>query len=115
MGLQLPAPGWGLQENSRRASEPIALAAGQELVIACEILIDPDEPDSLSVVERWYERGFPAPLPYPRGSAEDEVRFSLEAYFPARLWNPSGATVSDLIVGFQPSVERRGSPLGLRS
>ncbi len=107
MGLQLPAPGWGVQENSRRASEPIALAAGQELVIACEILIDPDEPDSLSVVERWYERGFPAPLPYPRGSAEDEVRFSLEAYFPEyELWNPEWSNwYSDLIVGFRPSVE----------
>lgn len=107
MGLELPAPGWGVPENSRRAQEPIPLAAGQELVIACELLIDPEAPDSLSLVERWYDGAFPPPLPYPRGSAEDEIRFSMEAYFPEyELWNPEWRKwYSDLIVGFQPTAD----------
>ena len=86
MGLQLPAPGWGVQENSRRASEPIALAAGR----ARHRLRDTHRPRQarlLSVVERWYERGFG---PCPTLAAQPRMR-SASAWgvsSQSKLWNP---------------------------
>ena len=107
-GLMLPGVDKGLGENSRSAEKPLRLRAGQELVIAAELLGVTGAADSLVALDRWYARyGVPQPLPFPRGSAKAEIAFSLKAYARDKaLWNPKwGKWYSDIIVGFRPTLE----------
>ncbi|NPV47312.1 MAG: hypothetical protein HPY69_10155 [Armatimonadetes bacterium] len=106
MGLFLPGVDRGVPENSRRAAQPLALRAGQRLVLRQQFLAAANAPDSLVTLDRWYaEHGYPEPLPFPRGDLQAEIAFSLQGYFKDRaLWNPEwNRWYSDLIVGFHPT------------
>lgn len=106
MGLFLPGVDRGVPENSRRATQSLALRAGQRLVLRQQFLAATNAADSLVALDRWFaEYGYPEPLPYPRGDLQAEIAFSLQGYFKDRaLWNPEWKRwYSDLIVGFHPT------------
>ncbi len=88
MGLFVPSvPEW-VTENDREASTPYALKAGQALSLKMQILAEKDAADALAAMDRWFELyGVIEPRPYPRSSAEAEIKFSMQAYFQS-LWIP---------------------------
>jgi hypothetical protein len=88
MGLLLPSiPDW-VEPNAREASTPYELAAGTELSLRAQIVLDATAQDSLSAVDRWMRLyGVPEPREYPRGTLPEEVQFSMSAYLDS-LWEP---------------------------
>ncbi len=108
MGLMLPGVDRGLGENRRTAATPLEVGAGQALVIEARLVALAGATDALAVLDRWFDLyGVPEPLPFPRGSARAEIKFSLGAYAKDKaLWNPKwGKWYSDIIVGFRPTIE----------
>ncbi|MCC7492902.1 MAG: hypothetical protein IT204_11160 [Fimbriimonadaceae bacterium] len=104
VGLQLPAPGAALRENTRRAHTPLTIAPLTPLTIRALLTAVAQAPDALALLDRWYQRyGVPTPQPLPRGSWPAEIAFSLQAYRTDRaLWNAEWKRwYSDLIVGFR--------------
>ena len=104
VGLMLPGVDKGLPENARVAEEPLD-CAGDPLFIEGTLVASTGATDSLVPLDRWYTRhGFPEPLPFPRGTAVDEIAFSMKAYAKDKaLWNPEwNKWYSDIIVGFRP-------------
>ncbi|MCS7254384.1 MAG: hypothetical protein RMK18_08305 [Armatimonadota bacterium] len=88
MGLFLPSvPRW-VQENRREASQPYEWDGKTPLRLEAELLIDGQATDALTAIDVWLKRrGIPEPLPYPRGSLEAEVTFSMRGYLEG-LWIP---------------------------
>lgn len=88
MGLFLPSvPQW-VPENRREASRPYEWEGKAPLRLEAEILADGQAADALTALDVWLaRRGVPEPLPYPRGSREAEVTFSMRGYLEG-LWIP---------------------------
>ncbi len=90
MGLFVPSVGeqdepW-VAMNERIASVPYELPAGRELGLEFVIHADPDARDALSAMEEWFRvYGVPEARPFPRGTFEKEVAFSMRAYLES-LW-----------------------------
>ena len=86
MGLFVPSvPEW-VEPNNREAAVPYELQAGTELSVRAQILLDAEAKDSLAAMDRWLQLyGVPEPRPYPRGSLQEEVQFSMSAYLES-LW-----------------------------
>ncbi|MBT7165612.1 MAG: hypothetical protein HN904_22735, partial [Victivallales bacterium] len=107
VGLMLPGVDHGLPENTRLAEEPLD-CAGKPLVIKGTLVASTGATDSLVPLDRWYQaHGFPAALPFPRGTAAEEIGFSLQAYAKDKaLWNEKWKKwYSDIIVGFRPTLD----------
>ena len=88
MGLFAPSvPDW-VKENEREAATPYALKAGQAITLKMHILAQKEAKDALAVMDRWFQL-YPIiePMPNPRGSAEQEINFSMQTYFKP-LWVP---------------------------
>jgi len=107
VGLMLPGVDHGLPENARVAEEALD-CAGESLVIKGTLVASTGATDSLVPLDRWYQaHGFPAALPFPRGTAVEEIGFSLQAYAKDKaLWNKEWSKwYSDIIVGFNPTLD----------
>jgi hypothetical protein len=88
MGLFVPSvPDW-VKENEREASMPYDLKAGQPLTLKMRILTESNAKDALVAMDRWFEfYGIADPMPLPRRTLEDEIKFSMQTYFKP-LWIP---------------------------
>ncbi len=107
MGLQLPAVGADMRENTRRATRDIPVQAGETLALQAVLQARDASGDALEVIDRWIAlHGRPTPLPPPHGSWRNELAFSMSGYAPDKaLWNPEWRKwYSDLIIGFAPSL-----------
>ncbi|UCH36640.1 MAG: hypothetical protein JSV65_09875 [Armatimonadota bacterium] len=88
MGLMLPSVPGFVSENEREAERPYALERGRTLTLKAMLLIEPGARDALVAQDAWVEEfGIPEPLPYPHGTAEQEIAFSAQAYLDS-LWLP---------------------------
>lgn len=89
MGLVVPTVPLWLEENTREAAVPFLLKSDSPLSIRMEIVGYGDAQDCLAPVDYWFEmNGAPDPMPFPRGSWEKEIAFSMSAYLDT-LWIPA--------------------------
>ncbi len=87
MGLEVPNVPEFLDPNTRLAERPYPLRAGAPLRIECLLYADSNAADALAPMDEWFKvYGFPQPAPLPRGSYENEIAFSMRAYFES-LWD----------------------------
>ena len=92
MGLFVPSVseegGAWVEPNERLAWTPYDLPAGRPVTLESVIYARTDAPDALSAMDEWFRiYGVPEPLPYPNGTFEGELAFSMDAYLYS-LWIP---------------------------
>ena len=107
MGLQLPAVGPDMRENTRRAIRDIPVQPGETLALHAVLQARDQAKEALEVIDRWLAlNGRPAPLAPPHGSWRNELAFNMSGYAPdTALWNPEWRKwYTDLIIGFAPSL-----------
>jgi hypothetical protein len=86
-GLQLPSVPKYLAPNTRIADNPYPLRANQLLKLGCVIYASGAAPDALAAMDAWFDiYGIPQPSALPHGSYENEIAFSMRAYFES-LWD----------------------------
>ncbi|MCL5269078.1 MAG: thrombospondin type 3 repeat-containing protein, partial [bacterium] len=88
MGLFLPGYGPGFVENARETGQPHAVAAGETLNLDWAMWVRTGAASAVEATDYYIARdGLPDPMPYPHGSLQDELKFTMEAYMDSQ-WDP---------------------------